>query len=117
SVPETYQDEKKRSSSSVVLSKAVLLPEIGGGEGSKTRDGHAGSPKAIHRKNRQGKENSWSKEEKPDGKRSTARMTPAKGRAVWGKIARPSDSSSFNHAKSCKAASRTSEGVAPNRIV
>lgn len=31
SAPETYQDEKKRTSSSVVLSTAVPLPEIGGG--------------------------------------------------------------------------------------
>ena len=31
SSPETYQDEKKRSSSSVVLSTAVPVPEIGGG--------------------------------------------------------------------------------------
>ena len=31
SAPETYQDEKKRSSSSVVLSTAAPLPEISGG--------------------------------------------------------------------------------------
>ena len=31
SAPETYQDEKKRSSSSVVLSTAAPLPEIAGG--------------------------------------------------------------------------------------